>query len=234
MNGDADIYTQHDPDPPAPPPPDEAAAEEATATPKRGRKPATTPPPTAEAARKREARRRAKADAPARPAPTVAADAATQTPAQVTLTLNDLSPEQKRAREIMLGYLSFGWAQGTAKLLGFPLARPSDPVSAQAFDELVRTRPDVGLTAQQWDAWLVAFDLVAIKHGWYREMPAEWALVVSTLALAGCVVGVWFTNRKADAARQEQAAQEQERAQAAAGAVPQETAQGEDAPQVMA
>lgn len=227
-NDNTDLYQQHDPDPP--PPPDEgpdAAPELSTERRRGGGKRTENPSPAALKKRRQREGKKAAADAPARPAPAVAADAATQSTAQVVLTLNDLSPEQKRAREIMLGYLSFGWAQGTAKLLGFPLARPSDPVSAAAFDELVKARPDVGMTAMQWDAWLVAFDLVAIKHGWYKEMPAEWALVVSTLALAGCVVGVWFTNRKAEAARREEAAQEQAQAQAAATLAPEAAGAGE-------
>lgn len=227
MSEAANLYQQHDPDPP--PPPDDgpdAAAELSTERRRGGGKRTENPSPAALKKRRQREGKKAAADAPARPAPAVAADAATQSTAQVVLTLNDLSPEQKRAREIMLGYLSFGWAQGTAKLLGFPLARPSDPASAAAFDELVKTRPDVGLTAAQWESWLVAFDLVAIKHGWYREMPAEWALVVSTLALAGCVVGVWFTNRKAEAARREEAAQEQAQAQAAATVAPEAAGPG--------
>lgn len=213
----ADLYQQHDPDPPPPPEqePDAAtdpAPELSTERRRGGSRRIENPSPETLKKRRHRERKASAAATPARPAPAVTADAATQTTAQVVLTLNDLTAEQKRTREVMLGYLSFGWAQGTAKLLGFLLARPSDPASAAAFDELVRARPDVGMAAMQWDSWVVSFDLVAIKHGWYREMPAEWALAISSLALAGCVFGVWLASRKADAARQEKAAQEQAQA----------------------
>lgn len=211
----ADLYQQHDPDPP-PPQETEAATDPApelsTERRRGGRAKVDNPSPETLKKRRHRERKAAAAATPARPAPAVTADAATQTTAQVALTLNDLTAEQKRAREVMLGYLSFGWAQGTAKLLGFPLARPSDPASAAAFDELVKTRPDVGMAAMQWDSWIVSFDLVAIKHGWYREIPAEWALVISSLSLGGCVFAVWLSSRKADQARQEKAAQEQAQA----------------------
>jgi hypothetical protein len=203
-----DLYEQHDPDPPLPPAEPEQAAEKPEKVDRRRR---SGPAPSAAAERQRRKRDRDKAAAaPPRPAPTVAADAADKTAGQVALTLNDLSPEQKRAREVMLGYMTLGWTQATAKLLGMPLARPADPAGAAAFDQLAATRPDVAMSAMQWDAWLTSFDVVAIKRGWYAELPAEWALVVSSLALAGCVVGVWFTNRAQAAREQQRAAQEQQ------------------------
>jgi hypothetical protein len=192
-----DLYLANDPDPPAAPPP----AEEA---PRRGRKPATGEAPNpkaAEARAKRAAERTAARQAATKTAPEVQAEKGGQTPAeQVVRTLSDLTEDQRRSREFTLGLLSHAWNQGTARLLGVALARPADKAGADHFDEIVAARPDVGGAAAAFSQWLTAFDAVAIKRDWYKEMPAEWLLAAATVGLLATLGVVVFNNVKAQKA----------------------------------
>lgn len=194
------LYDKHDPEPPPPAQP-AGAPELSTERRRGGRPPAQGPAPTPRAAAERERRARKKAEnqEATKPAPQVSQEQTARPVAeQVVYTLTDLSAEQRRAREMMLGMLAFGWGSATSKVLGFPLARPAGEAGA-AFDELVKTRPDVGAAAAAWEQWVTAFDIVAIKRGWYQELPAEWALAVSSVALLATVGMVWLGNRRAEA-----------------------------------
>lgn len=206
------LYDKHDPEPPPPPPP-AGAPELSTERRRGGRPPAQGPAPTPRAAAERERRARKKAEnqEATKPAPQVSQEQTARPVAeQVVYTLTDLSAEQRRAREMMLGMLAFGWGSATSKVLGFPLARPAGEAGA-AFDELVKQRPDVGAAAAAWEQWVTAFDIVAIKRGWYQELPAEWALAVSSVALLATVGMVWLENRKSDAQRQAEKAAERQK-----------------------
>jgi hypothetical protein len=206
-----DLYLANDPDPVVAPA--EPAAEE---TPRRGRKPATGEAPNpkaAEARAKRAAERTAARQAATKTAPEVQAEKGGQTPAeQVVRTLSDLTEDQRRSREFTLGLLSHAWNQGTARLLGVALARPADKAGADHFDEIVAARPDVGGAAAAFSQWLTAFDAVAIKRDWYKEMPAEWMLAAATVGLMATVGVVVFNNVKMQRAGQAQAAKTEDEA----------------------
>ena len=204
------IYEVQDPDPPPPTEPDEAATAELKRKP--GRPPSgKTPDEKRAEKREKDRARRAKVAPPT--APEVSAAAQDKTPAQqVALTMADLTEEQRKARTMVLGFLAHGWSEGTRRFLGVALAVPENGQARKDFDELAARRPDVAAAAGAFDAWLTAFDAVAVKRGWYREVPAEYALIVSSVVLAASVAGVYLVNRaqaKADdAERRARAAQE--------------------------
>ncbi len=188
------VYEQHDPDPPPQAEPEEAATTETTRR-KPGRPPSGKSPDE-KRAEKREKDRARRAKGPPQTAPEVSAAAQDKSPAQqVALTMADLTEEQRKARTMMLGFLAHGWSEGTRRFLGVALAVPESGEARKAFDQVVARRPDIGAAAGAFDAWLTAFDAVAVKRGWYREVPAEYALIVSSVVLAASVAGVYLMNR---------------------------------------
>lgn len=206
-----DIYQQHDPDPPQPVVEAEAPAEKRPP----GRPPAQGPAPSKKAEQERLRRAKKKAAAAAAPAPSVAA-AGVDVPVaeQVARTFADLTEEQRKTREVMLGTAGFVYGHVTSKVLGFPLCRPADPNLTNGWNELCQARPDVAVAGAQWEAFVVALDAVAIKRGWYKEVPAEAALAMAGVGLAVTVGMVYMNNRAADAERKANEAKARERAEA--------------------
>lgn len=161
-----------------------------------------------------EKRRRERMREANRPAPEVAAQQAEKPPAVQIAQSKELTKEQQDTRTLILGMLSNGWHEGTRRLIGVALVGP-DPKAPKAdlaaWSELVAARPDVGMAAGAYKQWIAAVDAVALKRGWYKEMPAEWMLLASTIGLAVTVGIVAWNNiqiAKAQKAAPQQATEE--------------------------